>query len=286
MKMKFNLKLCLIWLSYSSMLREEGAARVVVVEGFGSNCSFTKNQAKKNCITNEVKCLKYISWKSSLFGNVNKNVEYMCKQLKIFANESENDIYLIGISQGGFVAYLLLDKCFDAKIKRFAAVGSPLLGTKILKSNMMFESIEKFIAQSFNSANKGELKRMISLFYRKMTHKNFSLQNYSLQNYFPYVYLRPDTNILPNSNIFINHFLKEKSINKNLEQLEKIDLYNFKEDKIVIPSSSIFEHEKINRINVKFNVEVKLNLCKMLINNQLKIITDAGGHLKKVNLKM
>ena len=288
--MKLILKLCLIWLSYSSKLRKKGAARVVVIEGFGSDCSYTNKSKHKFDTTTEVICLNYINPLSSFFGNVSKNVNSMCNQLQKFAAESENYIYLIGISQGGFVAYLLLENCFNTKIKKFAAVGSPLLGTNVLHSNMSFLQILKFFSWRLQ-IHIDSLKKFSKKFSKKFR-KLIKGSKEIRKNHFPFVYLRTKKDNLPTSELFKTHFLiKDSSNNESksilpFEKLEQVNLYRYLEDKIVSPpNSSIFGFQG-NSTNVAFDSRVKLNLCEMLLNNRLQIINQDGAHLKGINLKI
>ena len=221
--MKLLITLCLFWLSSNlKTIKNNPIKYVAVIEGFGSNCSATNNNpihSLKDQVT--VRCLSYKNPLSSIIGAVVENVQYMCEQLKEFA-KCKRKIYLVCYSQGGFLGFLLLTMCREVKITRFAAIGSPLLGTDV--ANKLVSPKNK-IAKPVSKLKSLILKNLPLITTDESRENNISKN----RDRVPFIYLRPNKDELPTSDLFttafnIRQFWKGGKLHP-FEELEKVALY-------------------------------------------------------------
>ena len=160
----------------------------------------------------------------TLFGDANKEVEYVCEQLSAI-HELKEGFDAIGFSQGGLFMRALVQRCSSVSVHNLITFGSPHMG--VLELPMC-------------KPNDWLCKRKNAILKRQVWHENIQKSIIPAQ-YFrdPYEY----DNYVSHSNFLadVNNELAQKSnpaYAKNLNKLSKFVMVVFTKDTTLVPKES------------------------------------------------
>lgn len=200
----------------------------------------------------------------SFFDDANRQVDLVCKKLV------ELDGFdAIGVSQGGLLLRAVVTRCEGLKMRRLITLGSPHLGITAAPGCDQMSS---------------EPKRWCRVVQRIIESSAYSpLIRYTV---IPAQYYRNPKELTKylRYNRFLADINQERRIREDykrrLLQLERLVLYKFSNDTVLVPSSSAWFGYMNNTTNYNNMIVERIGISEMMQQGKVHLKVAQGGHSK------